>query len=55
MTWAHYLLQANIYLVVFYAFYKFLLEKETYFKFNRAYLILSAVLALLIPLYSWTG
>lgn len=49
MTWAHYLLQANIYLVVFYAFYKLLLEQETYFQFNRAYLIISGVLALAIP------
>lgn len=49
MTWAHFLLQANIYLVVFYAFYKLLLEKETYFHFNRAYLLLSGILALCIP------
>ncbi|MBG6235163.1 TonB family protein [Pedobacter sp. CAN_A7] len=49
MSWAHYLLQANIYLVVFYAFYKLLLAKETYFKLNRIYLLTAALLALLIP------
>lgn len=49
MTWAYYLLQANIYLVVFYGFYKLLLEKETYFKLNRIYLLGSGLLALCIP------
>jgi TonB family protein len=49
MSWAHYLLQANIYLVVFYAFYKLLLAKETYFKLNRLYLLAAAISALLIP------
>jgi TonB family protein len=49
MTWAYYLLQANIYLVVFYGFYKLLLEKETYFKLNRIYLLGSGLLSLCIP------
>lgn len=49
MSWAHYLLQVNIYLVVFYCFYKLLLDKETYFILNRVYLIASAVLSLAIP------
>jgi TonB family protein len=49
MSWAHFLLQANIYLVVFYAFYKLLLAKETYFKLNRLYLLTAAILAMLIP------
>lgn len=49
MTWAHYLLQANIYLVVFYAFYKLLLEQETYFQLNRAYLVASGLFASCIP------
>jgi TonB family protein len=49
MSWAHYLLQANIYLVVFYAFYKLLLAKETYFNLNRLYLLVAALLAMLIP------
>lgn len=49
MTWIHYLLQANIYLVVFYAFYKLLLEQETYFQLNRAYLLASGLFASCIP------
>jgi TonB family protein len=49
MSWAHYLLQANIYLVVFYAFYTLLLDKETYFLLNRIYLLSAAVLSLCIP------
>lgn len=52
MTWAHYLLQVNIYLVVFYAFYRFLLEKETYFQLNRIYLIASVLFAFCIPFIS---
>jgi len=49
MTWAHYLLQVNIYLVLFYTFYKLLLDKETYFMLNRMYLLISGVLSLAIP------
>ncbi len=49
MSWAHYLLQVNIYLIVFFCFYKLLLDKETYFILNRIYLIASGVLSLAIP------
>lgn len=49
MSWAHYLLQVNIYLIVFYGFYKFLLDKETYFILNRIYLVLAAILSFAIP------
>ncbi len=49
MSWAHYLLQVNIYLVIFFCFYKLLLDKETYFILNRIYLIASGVLSLAIP------
>lgn len=49
MSWAHYLLQVNIYLVVFFGFYKLLLDKETYFILNRIYLITSGVLSIAIP------
>lgn len=49
MTWAHYLLQVNIYLVIFYAFYKLLLAKETYFMLNRIYLIAAGIFSLTIP------
>ena len=49
MNWAHYLLQVNIYLIVFYGFYKLLLDKETYFILNRLYLIAAGVFSLTIP------
>jgi TonB family protein len=49
MSWAHYLLQVNIYLIIFYGFYKLLLDKETYFVLNRIYLIISALSSFIIP------
>jgi len=49
MNWAHYLLQVNIYLVIFYAFYKLLLAKETYFVLNRLYLLTAGLLSMTIP------
>ncbi|ALL08445.1 hypothetical protein AQ505_25015 [Pedobacter sp. PACM 27299] len=49
MSWAHYILQANIYLVIFYAFYKLFLANETYFTMNRLYLVMAAILSLAIP------
>lgn len=49
MSWAHYLLQVNFYLVIFYGFYKLLLDRETYFILNRFYLLLAGGLSLSIP------
>jgi TonB family protein len=49
MNGAHYLLQVNIYLIVFYGFYRLLLDRETYFHFNRMYLIAAACFSFLIP------
>jgi TonB family protein len=49
MSWAHYLLQVNIYLIIFYCFYKLLLDKETYFVLNRLYLVSSGLFSLAIP------
>ena len=49
MSWSHYLLQVNIYLIVFYGFYRLLLAKETYFILNRIYLICSGIFSLAIP------
>ncbi len=45
-----YLLQSGINLTVLYAIYWLFMRKDTFFKLNRYYLMLSAVLALLIPL-----
>ncbi|WP_316805994.1 TonB family protein [Pedobacter agri] len=49
MSFAHYLLQVNLYLIVFYIFYKILLDKETYFMLNRFYLVAAGFLSLSIP------
>lgn len=49
MSFAHYLLQVNLYLIVFYGFYKLLLDKETYFMLNRIYLVAAGLLSILIP------
>jgi len=49
MSWAHYILQVNIYLIVFYGFYKFLLDKETYFTLNRIYLVSAGLLSASLP------
>ena len=50
MNWLHYLLEANIYLAVFYAGYCLFLNKETYYTLNRAYLLLSCIISFILPL-----
>jgi len=45
-----YLIQLNIYLVLFYGLYLLLLRNETFFKMNRLYLMGSTLLAMAIPL-----
>lgn len=57
MSLAHYLLQVNLYLVIFYCFYKLLLASETYFVLNRIYLLASGVCSLIIPFlrFEWFG
>lgn len=49
MIWTHYFLQVNLYLILFYCFYRIMLSKETYFNFNRVFLVGSAILSLVIP------
>lgn len=49
-TWWHYLFLANLYLVLFYAFYALLLRRETFFQLNRIYLVASAALSFVLPL-----
>jgi TonB family protein len=50
MTWWHYLLLVNFYLVVFFGFYVLLLRRETFFQLNRIYLVAASLLSFLIPL-----
>ncbi|MDN3579874.1 M56 family metallopeptidase [Mucilaginibacter flavus] len=49
MNWLHYLLEANIYLAVFYACYCLFLNKETYYTLNRVYLLLSCIISFILP------
>ncbi len=51
MNFLHYLLQVNLYLVLFYGFYQVLLGGETFHQANRAYLVAGAALALFIPVW----
>lgn len=50
MNWLHYLVEANIYLGIFYLCYFLFFKKETYYTLNRAYLLLSCVIAFVLPL-----
>lgn len=45
----HYLFESAFCLVIFYAFYWLALRKETFFQWNRAYLLLAPLLAFGIP------
>jgi len=45
-----YLLESSFCLLVFYLFYRWFLKNETYFQFNRFYLIGTALLSLFIPI-----
>jgi TonB family protein len=50
MNWVNYLIQLNLYLVLFYTFYLVFLKNETFFNLNRAYLVGAAVFSALLPL-----
>jgi hypothetical protein len=47
---AAYLVRSGAYLALFYAFYRLVLSRETFFALNRAYLLGAAALALALPL-----
>jgi TonB family protein len=44
-----YLIQANLFLLLFYGFYVLFLRKETFNNLNRGYLIVAAVMAFAVP------
>jgi hypothetical protein len=50
MNWIYYILEANLYLLAFYAFYRLFLMKETFYTLNRYYLISAMLMAFLLPL-----
>lgn len=49
MNWLYYLLEANLYLAVFYAFYRMFLHQETFYSLNRYYLITATTLSFILP------
>ncbi len=50
MEWLYYLLEANLYLLLFYGFYRLLLAKTTFYSSNRYFIIGSVIFSFLIPL-----
>ena len=50
MNWFYYLLESNLYLTLFYGFYKLFLQKETFYTANRCFLIFSTVFSFIFPL-----
>jgi TonB family protein len=49
MNWINYLLEANLYLVLFYAVYYMLLRRDTHYQLNRVYLLATSLLSFVIP------
>ena len=45
-----YLIQSSTCLIILYGIYHFLLAEMTFFKYNRAYLLISMMVSLLLPL-----
>ncbi|GAB3776984.1 M56 family metallopeptidase [Spirosoma horti] len=50
-----YFLTASLYLALFYGCYSLLLRRNTFFGLNRAYLLISVILSLLLPLVDLPG
>ncbi|MCQ6958007.1 M56 family metallopeptidase [Mucilaginibacter aquariorum] len=50
MSWLHYLIEANIYLGVFYLCYCLFLNRDTHYMLGRVYLIFSCIMAFILPL-----
>jgi hypothetical protein len=50
MNWMRYLLEANLYLLVFYLLYRLLLSRETHYALSRSYLLFTSVVAFIIPI-----
>lgn len=49
MNWLYYLLEANLYLSIFYLAYCLFLKRETFYMFNRVYLIATCMVSFVIP------
>jgi BlaR1 peptidase M56 len=53
MSWLYYLLEANLYLILFYGFYRLFLHKETFYGLNRYYLVFSSILSFILPFFQF--
>jgi hypothetical protein len=51
MNWIYYLLEANLYLAVFYGFYRLFLHQETFYSINRYFLIIATCISFALPLF----
>ncbi len=49
MNWLYYLLEANLYLTIFYVGYLLLFRNLTFYSVNRWYLLISCIMAFVIP------
>lgn len=49
MNWLHYLVEANIYLVIFYLTYCIFLNRDTHYQLSRFYLIFSCIVSFILP------
>jgi TonB family protein len=49
MSWLYYLIEANIYLGIFYLCYCLFLNRDTHYTLSRVYLLLSCVFAFVLP------
>ncbi len=50
MNWLYYLLEANLYLVLFYGFYRLFLQNETFYNLNRYFLLIATVISFALPI-----
>ncbi|MES2418700.1 MAG: M56 family metallopeptidase [Bacteroidota bacterium] len=50
MSWLYYLLEANLYLVLFYCFYCLFLKNETFYSRNRYFLLLVTLFSFTLPI-----
>ncbi len=50
MEWLFYLLEANLYLLLFYGFYCLFLQHETFYNSNRYFLLIASLVAFLLPI-----
>ncbi len=49
MNWLYYLLEANLYLTLFYGFYRLFLQNETFYDLNRYFLLLVTIISFVLP------